>query len=79
MSYVTSPQVATVSAKRATDKLILTVEEASLHIASDPHALLYASLPPTGSQCLVTGDSEVARMQAEMDGMRGRLARIRVD
>ena len=76
---MSTPQVAAVSAKRATDKLILTVEEASLHIVSDPHALVYAPLPPSGGQPLVRGDSEMARMQAEMEGVRGRLARIRVE
>ena len=67
------------SAKRTTDKLILTVGEASLHIESDPHALMNASLPPSGGQCLVRGYSEVARIQAEMNRVRGKLARIRVE
>ena len=79
MSHITSPQVAAVSVERATDKLILTVEEVSLHIESDPHALIYAPLPPSGGQCLLREDSEVARIQDEMEGVRGRLARIRVE
>ena len=58
------------------------MEEASLHIESYPHALLYVPLPPSGGQPLVRGNSEVtriSRMQAEMEGVRGRLARIRVE
>ena len=70
---------AAVSVKRMTDKLILAVEKASLHIGSDPHVLMYAPLLPSGGRCLVREDFEMASVQDEMEGVRGRLANIRVE
>ena len=67
------------SVMQATDRLMSAADKASLHIEGDPHALIYAPVVRFSRPGLRKQDSEVARMQVEMDRARRMLAKIQVE